>query len=204
MDKFLIEGGNKVLGSVKISGAKNALLPIISACVAVGRECFLEDFPNYSDTNTMLKIIERMGGRYYFRDGGVIIDTSGLNSGVFPPEMFCEIRASVFMLGGVLARMGRVETVLPGGCNIGERPIDIHLLGLKAMGAEIKEDGERLICTCRALKGANIKLPFPSVGATENLIITATLAEGETVWCSNTRCGNFNSNNSWKKAVTRH
>ena len=181
MDKFLISGGNKINGSVKIDKAKNALLPIIAATIAVSGKCFLKDFPTYSDTETMLEIIERMGGKYEKTDNGVLIDTSSVCTGVFPSVLFKKIRASVFMLGAIMAKVGYARAVLPGGCSIGKRPIDIHINGLKAMGVKVDELGDYMEFTCDKLIGAEISLPFPSVGATENLMIAATLAHGQTV-----------------------
>lgn len=179
MDRYIIHGGNRIEGSVKIDRAKNSLLPIIAASVATGGECFLEDFPHYTDTEKMLEIISAMGGRSRRADGGVYIDTSGINTGTFPSELFREIRASVFMLGAVIARTGYAEAVFPGGCKIGARPIDMHLGGLRALGVSTEETGDKLVCRCDRLKGARISLPFPSVGATENLMIAAAVAEGD-------------------------
>jgi len=181
MDSFIINGRNKIYGSVKIDKAKNALLPIIAASVAVGGKCFLEDYPEYSDTNVMLEIVRGLGGEYKKVSGGVLIDTSNINTGRFPAELFKSIRASVFMLGAVISRCGYAEAVLPGGCSIGERPIDMHLKGLEALGVRITADGDRIRCDCKKLKGGNIDLPFPSVGVTENLIIAASVADGTTV-----------------------
>lgn len=181
MDKYIINGGNKTSGSVRIDRAKNSLLPIIAASVAVGEKCFIEDFPHYSDTETMLEIVRAMGGKYRKKNGGVEIDASGLSTGVFPPELFSKIRASVFMLGAVISRTGYAETVLPGGCNIGARPVDIHIYALNRLGVETKEENGRLVCRCEKMKGADMELPFPSVGATENAVIAASVAEGTTV-----------------------
>jgi len=181
MDKFIINGGNKVNGSVNVDCAKNALLPIIAGTVVVEGDCFLQDFPTYSDTETMLGILKNMGGTSEKKNGGVRINNDCLNTGVFPSELFKNIRASVFMLGAVLHRLKRVEGIYPGGCNIGERPIDIHLDGLEKFGAKVKRGSDGFVCECDKLKGANIVLPFPSVGATENFIITASVADGQTV-----------------------
>ena len=180
MDKFIIDGGNRIYGSVRIDRAKNSLLPIICAAAAVDGRCFIEDFPTYGDTETMLEIITALGGAAVKENGGVAIDASGIKTGIFPGELFGRIRASVFMLGGVLARLGYAETVLPGGCRIGDRPVDIHLSALEKMGAAIKEEGGRLICRCDGLKGAKIYLRYPSVGATENVMIAASIASGVT------------------------
>ncbi len=181
MEKFLISGGNRINGSVKINRAKNALLPIIASTIIVNGKCFLKDFPTYSDTETMLEIIEKMGGKYVKKDDGVLIDTSSVCTGVFPADLFKRIRASVFMLGAIISKIGYAKTVLPGGCCIGKRPIDIHIDGLKSMGVKVKELNDYLEFKCDKLIGAVINLPFPSVGATENLIIAATLASGQTV-----------------------
>ena len=181
MDRFIIEGGRKVSGAVKADRAKNSLLPLLSAAVAVGGVCFFDDFPKYSDTDTMLEIITALGGKIRRADGGVYVDTSDINTGVFPAEAFCRIRASVFMLGAVIARTGFAETVLPGGCDIGERPIDIHISALEKLGVKVSSEGRRLYFKCQRLKGAKIDFPFPSVGATENAMIAAAVADGETV-----------------------
>ncbi|MBP5193569.1 MAG: UDP-N-acetylglucosamine 1-carboxyvinyltransferase [Clostridia bacterium] len=180
MDKFIINGGNRIYGSVKIDRAKNSLLPVICAAAAVEGGCFIEDFPTYGDTETMLGIVSALGGKVKKENGGVAIDASDIKTGIFPRELFGKIRASVFMLGAVLARLGYAETALPGGCRIGARPIDIHLSALEKMGAEIRVEGDRLVCRCERLKGAKIDFRYPSVGATENIMIAASLADGIT------------------------
>ncbi|MBP5308732.1 MAG: hypothetical protein J6Z34_06325 [Clostridia bacterium] len=181
MEKYVINGGRKAYGSVNTDRAKNSLLPIIAATVAVGDKCFIEDFPHYTDTETLLEIVAEMGGKYEKYNGGVSVDTANLKTGVFPEELFGKIRASVFMLGAVVARTGYAETTLPGGCNIGERPIDAHVSALGQMGVKTEISGNKLFCRCKRLKGADITFPFISVGATENLMIAAAVAEGDTV-----------------------
>ncbi len=181
MAEFITEGGRTVCGSVKISSAKNALLPILAACVAVGDKCTIRDFPSYKDTQSMLDIISALGGSFTLENRVAMVDTSGVKSGKFPFDIFKKIRASVFMLGAVISRVGYAEAVYPGGCRIGSRPIDIHLDGLRRMGCKITCDGDRFFCECDRLEGAEICMPFPSVGATENLMIAAATAEGGTV-----------------------
>lgn len=181
MDAFVIEGGRKLYGEVKIDCAKNALLPLISAAAAIGGKCFFEDFPKFTDTEILLSIIKEMGGDFQKRDGGVEIDSSCMNTGVFPEKLFKTVRASVFMLGGILARFGYARCPLPGGCRIGERPINIHLDALRQMGAEITEEDGFVSCRAEKLIGAKIVLPFPSVGVTENIMIAGCFAHGDTV-----------------------
>lgn len=181
MQSFVIEGGKKLYGSVKIDSAKNSLLPLISAIAAIGEKCTLQNVPRYSDVEVLLSIIAEMGGTVKRYGDVVEIDSSSLSTAVFPKEAFEKVRASVFMLGGILARFGYAVCPMPGGCKIGERPVNFHLDCLKQMGAEIRTKGEIFFCRADKLKGTELTLPFPSVGVTENITIAACFAAGETV-----------------------
>lgn len=181
MSKYVISGGKKLYGTVKAQSAKNALLPLISACILIDGEVTFSNVSMLGDVKVMLSIIKSLGGSYTYSDGNLTINCSNLSSSSMPKEYTSKIRASVFMLGPLLARFKSASTFLPGGCQIGERPIDIHLDGFKKLGAQEFSEGESLTLKSAELKGTKIKLKYASVGATENLIMCAVLCKGETV-----------------------
>ena len=181
MSKYVISGGNKLYGSVKAQSAKNALLPLISACIMIEGEVTFTNSSMLGDVATMLSIIKSLGGNYSFNNGNLKVDCTNLCSSEMPCELTKKIRASVFMLGPLLARFKNVVTYLPGGCQIGSRPIDMHLDGFKLLGVQEFTDGDALILKSKKLQGVKIKLKYASVGVTENLIMCAVLSEGETV-----------------------
>lgn len=183
MDKLVIEGGNRLLGEVPISGSKNASLPVIASTILSGTEHLIQNVPRLADVNTMFEIFTALGMSIVKDGGDVIIDSKGITSVEATYEMVCKMRASVLVLGPLLARFGRARVSLPGGCAIGARPIDIHLKGFEAMGAKIIIEHGYVDATAPAggLIGAEIMLDMPSVGATENLMMAATLARGTTV-----------------------
>lgn len=182
MEQYKIKGGRKIEGSIDASGAKNAALPILAASILTGDECLIEGCPAISDVDKMKHIIESMGGSIRAQDGSLLVDTSSLDNAEVRRDLMESMRSSVFTAGPLLARMGRAEIYRPGGCRIGERPIDMHLSVLAAFGAEIDCSNEKIVCSAPrgGLKGAEIALPFPSVGATENAVCTAVLADGVT------------------------
>ncbi len=181
MRKFYIEGGHKLTGTVKVSGAKNAALPIISASLLGSGPSLLEDIPDLKDVRNLAEIIRRMGARVDYQDNTMEIDPRSLDQYATDPELAGKIRASYYMLGVMLARQGQARTSLPGGCSIGNRPIDLHLKGFKALGAEVNINGNIVELTAPELTGNKIYLDYPSVGATINIMLAATGAKGQTV-----------------------
>lgn len=178
MDKLVIEGGTPLNGDVRISGAKNAVLPLMAATLLTDGTFEFSNVPDLHDVHTMKELMQELGVEVQFNDASLKIDTSGLSTTSAPYELVKQMRASVLVLGPLLARTGEASVPLPGGCAIGTRPIDLHLSGLEDMGAEVEIDHGNVIAKAERLEGCEIYLDFPSVGATENLIMAASLAEG--------------------------
>jgi UDP-N-acetylglucosamine 1-carboxyvinyltransferase len=181
MDKLLIQGPIKLQGEVEISSAKNATLPILAATILCPYSVQFIGIPDLMDVGTILKLLQSMGIKVVKNDNEVIIDASHLDNQHADYTLVKTMRASVLVLGPLLARYGQASVSLPGGCAIGARPVDIHLTGLEKMGAHIEIENGYIKAKCDKLKGAVVSFPFPSVGATENIIMAAVLAEGETV-----------------------
>ncbi len=181
MDKFMIEGGRKLCGKTEIQSAKNAVLPLLAASVLTDEQVTIRDVPAISDVENMLHILSELGCKISRTADSVIIDSVNAVSHEIPARLTKELRSSVFMLGSVLTRFRRARISYPGGCDIGLRPIDLHLSGLKRLGVEIVEENGYISCSADRLTGADILLDFPSVGATENIILAAVKAEGITV-----------------------
>jgi len=177
----VVEGPCRLQGAVQISGAKNSALKLMVAAL-LGQGTFsLENVPRITDVQTMAEVLESLGAGVVFQDHRMEIRVGALH-GRTPEHLVRSMRASVQVMGPLLARLGWVEVALPGGCAIGSRPLDIHLAGLRQMGASITLNGSRLVAEApRGLRGADITLRYPSVGATENIMMAATLAKGETV-----------------------
>ncbi len=181
MASLQIVGGKPLSGELRIHGAKNAALPILAgAILAPGQQC-LDDVPQLLDIEVMLEILRSLGVHTDHHRQRVTLDTTSIHSTVIPETLMGKMRSSIFLMGPLLARFGEVTVFRPGGCAIGERPIDLHLAGLKALGATIVERHGEVYCSASRLKGAEFHLRFPSVGATENLMMAATLAEGTTI-----------------------
>lgn len=180
MDTLVIEGGRPLSGTIAIQGAKNAALPILAAGMLVEGTVIVDQVPNLLDIDVMLDILRSLGCRAEQIGQSVVLDTTSANSAHIPESLMGQMRSSIFLMGPLLARFGEVEVYQPGGCAIGERKIDLHLLGLRMLGAEIREDGNRIVCRASRLTGTDIHLDFPSVGATENLMMAAVLADGVT------------------------
>ncbi|WP_223066372.1 UDP-N-acetylglucosamine 1-carboxyvinyltransferase [Paenibacillus caui] len=181
MDKLVIEGGKPLSGTIRIHGAKNAALPIMAASLLADGEVRLLNVPRLLDIEVMLGILSRLGCDTSREDEEVVIDSSKANSFHVPEDLMKQMRSSIFLMGPLLARFGEVCIYQPGGCAIGERKIDLHLYGLEALGATIEETGSQIRCTANKLTGTDIHLDFPSVGATENIMMAAVLAEGTTI-----------------------
>jgi UDP-N-acetylglucosamine 1-carboxyvinyltransferase len=181
LDKLIIKGGKKLTGEVSISGSKNPALPIfISTLLAPGLH-EISNLPFLRDINTTIKVLESLGGVVQGNGHTVSIDTSNINSVEATYELVKTMRASVLVLGPLLARYGRARVSLPGGCAIGARPIDQHLKGLKALGADINLSHGYVEATAKSLKGARVNFDMPTVGGTEHIMMTATLAKGDTI-----------------------
>ncbi|MNM62327.1 UDP-N-acetylglucosamine 1-carboxyvinyltransferase [compost metagenome] len=181
MDKLVIEGGRPLSGSIRIHGAKNAALPIMAASLLSEGKVQLQNVPRLLDIDVMLGILNRLGCSAIHKGDTVIIETSGANTCHVPEDLMKQMRSSIFLMGPLLAKFGEVCIYQPGGCAIGERKIDLHLRGLSALGAKIEENDHQIWCRAGKLKGTDIHLDFPSVGATENIMMAAALAEGTTI-----------------------
>ncbi|MCS4487769.1 UDP-N-acetylglucosamine 1-carboxyvinyltransferase [Streptococcus sciuri] len=185
MDKIIIEGGNtRLSGQVTIEGAKNAVLPLLAATILAEKgKTILTNVPILSDVYTMNNVVRGLDVDVVFDEAHnqVTIDATGILLDVAPYEYVSKMRASIVVLGPLLARKGHAVVSMPGGCTIGSRPIDLHLKGLEALGAVITQTGGDITATADKLKGATIYMDFPSVGATQNLMMAATLAEGTTI-----------------------
>lgn len=179
----MVKGGKKLEGTIKISGAKNAALPVMAACLlSQGEKTKILNVPIVSDVMFLARILNKLGISVHFCEGSVLIDAGNLNSHILPIAESRRMRASTLLAGPLLAKLGQVMITQPGGCVIGDRPIDMHLECFKAMGASVKKAGSHYIkIEASTLRGNKIHLRFPSVGVTENLIMVSCLAEGKTI-----------------------
>lgn len=181
MDRFLIRGGKKLNGTVRASGSKNAALPILVATLLTDEPCVLHRVPDLRDVRTTLKILEYLGKKVTYENGTVTISADGQLKNSLPYELVKQMRASFWVAGPLLARFLEAEIPLPGGCAIGVRPVDIHLKGFEKLGATCETKAGNVILRAQELVPSKIVLRFPSVGATQNLLMCACLIEGETV-----------------------
>ncbi|QHI73049.1 UDP-N-acetylglucosamine 1-carboxyvinyltransferase [Aminipila terrae] len=180
MESYHIRGGNKISGEYSVKGAKNAALPILAATILSGAECQLSNIPQITDVCSMKKILNELGCKIDTGDETITVDSRELVADTISLKRMREMRSSVFLLGALLGRCGSAVISQPGGCNIGSRPIDLHLYALRKLGVEITEEDDVITCKANKLRGAVIDLSFPSVGATENAIMAAVTAEGHT------------------------
>ena len=181
MDKFVIDGGLKLYGKIDVQAAKNSVLPLFAASILTDEQVKIYKVPLISDVENMLRILIELGCDVRRTKDRTIIDSANAASHELPARLTKELRSSVFMLGSVLTRFRRAKIAYPGGCDIGMRPIDLHLKGLKQLGVKIIEEDGYITCSAENLRGADILLDFPSVGATENIILAAVKAEGRTL-----------------------
>lgn len=182
MDKFLIRGGKRLSGTVVISGSKNASLPIMAGALLCPSKHSIEGIPELRDIHTMSRLLQTFGAEVSFNEGLLEIDSRNIHSLEAPYELVKTMRASVLVLGPLLARYGRAKVSLPGGCAIGSRPINLHIEALRAMGAEIVLEQGYIIATTKGrLRGVRIYFDIPTVTGTENILMAATLAQGLTV-----------------------
>ncbi len=180
MENYVVEGGNRLEGEVTISGAKNAALPIIAATLLNPEKIEIGNCPNIHDVFIMIDILNSLGCSVHMENNKMMVDTSGLNKYEIPENLMREMRSSVILAGAMLGRMKKCVFTYPGGCEIGARPINMHLEGFKQLGVSIVEESGRITCECGKLIGADITLDFPSVGATENIMLASVFAEGTT------------------------
>ena len=181
MSHIILQGGARLEGTLPVQGAKNSVLPILAASILHPGRTVLQGCPHLSDVEASIRILRHLGCRADWEGGDLVVDASGIDRWDIPDHLMREMRSSVVFLGSILARMGWAEMSHPGGCELGPRPIDLHLAVLRQLGAGIREEGGCLRCTAQRLEGREITLSMPSVGATENAILAACGAHGETV-----------------------
>lgn len=181
MAEYKISGGRRLYGEYTVQRAKNSALTIICASVLTGGETLIVDCPKIDDVNNLIKIMRRIGAVAEWTTDGLYLNTKNVYCTEIPPKLSGELRASLFLVGPLLARFKTVCFSGPGGCSRGTRPIDIHLDGLRALGADVGVSDGRINFFATGLRGRNIKLKYPSVGATENVVMCAAFADGQTV-----------------------
>ncbi|WAW14687.1 UDP-N-acetylglucosamine 1-carboxyvinyltransferase [Peptostreptococcus equinus] len=181
MPRIRVRKSAPLNGTVKIDGAKNAVLPIIAATLLVDGKCVLNSVPNLRDVHVISDLIRHLGAEVEYKDGTLIVDSSNIKTCEAPYELVKKMRASFLVMGPLLARFNHTKISMPGGCAIGTRPIDLHLKGFKALGAEINMDHGFVEAKAENLIGNKLYLDFPSVGATQNIMMTAVLADGITI-----------------------
>lgn len=180
MGQYIIEGCNRLNGKVTVQGAKNSALPILAATVAVGKPCVIHNCPELTDISSTNSILKSLGCDIRQNANTVSVDSSRLSSNVISDELMRKSRSSVIFLGALISRTGEARITAPGGCDIGVRPIDLHLRAMQKLGVKICESHGQIICRSNSLHGAKIALSFPSVGATENIILASVRARGIT------------------------
>lgn len=181
MGQYHICGGKKLNGEVAVTGSKNAVLPILAATVLNSAINCIHNCPQILDSKTMVEILRSIGCKVVYEGNTIIVDSSFANSYEVPEKPVKEMRSSIIFLGSMIGRFKKTVVTYPGGCELGPRPIDLHLKALRQMGVSIKEEQGFIICEAEKLSGSNISLDFPSVGATENIMLAAVLAEGRTI-----------------------
>ena len=183
MQKLMIQGGKRLRGEIALQGCKNSALPIIAATLLCGEDCTLLNCPKLTDVYSAARILNCLGCRCSTSGNTVWVDSSEVTEDRIPEELMREMRSSIIFMGAMVGRLGQCTVSVPGGCELGPRPIDMHLAALRKMGVDIREGGGKIVCRTSGerAKGAKISLSFPSVGATENIILCAVTAEGETV-----------------------
>lgn len=181
MEKLIISGGRRINGEIAAPGAKNSTLPILAATVLTTGVNVIHNCPDLTDVNAAIKILEHLGCKVKREGDTVTVDSTTLNADDIPDDLMREMRSSIVFLGSIVARMGRVDLSTPGGCEIGLRPIDLHLSSIKQLGITVNEQYGHLICNAeKGIQGTKIALSFPSVGATENIMLAACCAKGHT------------------------
>ena len=183
MSKIVIEGSRRIKGEIQLQGSKNSVLPILAATIVCGDECVIHNCPKLSDVEATFRILRYLGCKVYHDGEVAIVDSRSMTRYDIPDYLMREMRSSIIFLGALISRIGKAKMTLPGGCELGPRPVDLHIDALKQLGVIIDESYGILECeTCSGgVKGCNIVLSFPSVGATENIILAGVMAKGTTV-----------------------
>lgn len=179
--KYIIRGDKPLSGIVRVQGAKNSVLPILAASVLSGDECFIYDYPRLTDVCTTINILEELGCSVTVNNDCIGVNSSDAFNWEIPEELMRRLRSSIVFLGAVTMKCGRAKMSMPGGCSLGARPIDLHIKALRALGIKVKEEGGFIETDASEAKCGNVHLAFPSVGATENTVMTAVKIKGETV-----------------------
>ena len=180
MDKYIINGGKELGGRIRVHGAKNAVLPIMAAALLADDVCHIYDCPNLSDVRHTINILQTLGCSASLSDGVLVVDSSSSDKWEIPEELMREMRSSIIFLGALAGRMGRARMCFPGGCELGNRPIDLHIKALRELGIQIREENGFIEASCERIHPGDIHLSFPSVGATENIILASVKIKGET------------------------
>ena len=182
MPEFIIEGGRTLNGEVNLQGAKNSVLPILAATILCEGESVIHNCPRISDVDIALEILNYLGCKTKFTGSDIIVNASNVERYDIPESFMRKMRSSIIFLGALISRIGKADLSLPGGCDLGPRPVDMHFMGLRQLGLNLEERHGRIKCdSVRGITGCNIALSFPSVGATENLILAAVKSKGTTV-----------------------
>jgi UDP-N-acetylglucosamine 1-carboxyvinyltransferase len=177
MSSYIIEGGKKLEGTLDVSGSKNASLPIIAGTILSGKESKLYNVPNIHDTKITLQILEILGCKIHRKNGKIVVDSMGIRKYEIPENLMSKMRSSVVLAGALIGRFKKAIFTYPGGCDIGVRPIDLHLKGFRKLGINVTEESGLIICSTDKIIGSEIHLDFPSVGATENIILASVFAK---------------------------
>lgn len=180
MEAFLVEGGTRLEGTLRVDGAKNAVLPILAAAILTDEDVVLEHVPQITDALRMAEILTILGCQVMQEDGRITVRSAGLSNWEMPDSLSKQIRSSIFLLGPILSRFGKATVTYPGGCEIGLRPIDLHLRGLRSLGVKVSESGGMIHCDGGSMHAGDVYFDYPSVGATENVMMAAVLLPGET------------------------
>ena len=181
MDRFLIHGPCELSGDVTVAGAKNAVLPLMAATLLCAGKSEIRNVPDLRDTRTMAKVLDTLGATSNFENGTLSVDATSADGIEAPYDLVKTMRASIYVLGPLLARHGQAKVSLPGGCAWGPRPVDLHLKGMEALGAKVELEGGYILASSDGLHGAEISFETSSVGATANVLMAAVLAKGHTV-----------------------
>lgn len=180
MGEYIIEGKKRLGGEIKVQGAKNSALPILAAAAAVGKPCVIHNCPDLTDIDATMNILHSIGCITARSGKSVSVDGSFIRSAVIPDHLMHEMRSSIIFMGALISGCGEAEITAPGGCDIGLRPFDLHISALKSLGVDIEEKHGKIICKCAKVRGGKVVLSFPSVGATENIMLASLRASGTT------------------------